>query len=200
MVIFNAWFLYRRNRKWLNPKAKLVPLRGFQASVASSLIEAHKRKRERRSFESSLTPVQTNLVKPQSTLTDNVRKDGIDHCPDWKEKRECYGQCLDGYTYISCRKCHVWLCFNKNRNCFSSYQFFVCFLWKSVSYKKISYKNCFITTFIDSFFNTSLAPNLIFGLFNQMIYNILLYLQSEIFYSFKTHCCIFATIWRSGFL
>ena len=47
IVIVDASFLYRRNTKWLDPKAKLMPLQVFQANVASSLVEAHKGKRGR---------------------------------------------------------------------------------------------------------------------------------------------------------
>ena len=36
----------------------------------------------------------------QSTPTDDVRKDGIDHFPDWKEKCERCHQCLHGYTFL----------------------------------------------------------------------------------------------------
>ena len=97
-----------------------MSLQAFQANVASSLVEAHIGKRGRPSPESILTPVPTKLVKVQSTPTDGVRKDDIDHSPDWKEKRERCRQCLDGYIYISCIKCNVWLCFSKNGNCFRS--------------------------------------------------------------------------------
>ena len=41
------------------------------------------KKTERVSLESTLTLVSTKLVKAQSTPTDDVRKYGIDHFPDW---------------------------------------------------------------------------------------------------------------------
>ena len=80
-----------------------------------TLVETDERKQRRPSLESTLTPVPTKLVTVQSTPTDNVRKDGIGNFPDWGKKRGRCRQCLHGYTYISCRKCNVWLCFNKNR-------------------------------------------------------------------------------------
>ena len=75
--------------KWLDSKAKLVSLWVFQASLASSLVEACKRKQGRLSLESVLTPVPTKLVKVQLTPTGSMRKDGIDYFPGWKEKPEC---------------------------------------------------------------------------------------------------------------
>ena len=86
VTIVIAWFLYRKNTKWLDLKAKLVPLRVFTTCDTTSFVEAHKRKRGRPSLESTLTPVLTKLVKGQSTPTDDVRKDAIDHIPDWKEQ------------------------------------------------------------------------------------------------------------------
>ena len=56
-----------------------MPLCWFQASVASSLVAANKKKSGLPSLESKLTPVPSKLVKVQSTPTDDVRKDGIDH-------------------------------------------------------------------------------------------------------------------------
>ena len=120
IAIVSAWFLYRRSTKWLNPKAKLVSLRVFQASVVSSLVEAHKRNRGRPSLESTLTSVPTKLFKVQSTPTD-VRKDGIDHFTECKEKRERCRQCLDDYAYISCRKCKCMALLSQKKKFFSSY-------------------------------------------------------------------------------
>ena len=62
IAIVNAWFLFRRNTKWLDPKAKLVSLQNFQACVASSSVETHKIKRGRPSIEPTLILIPTKLV------------------------------------------------------------------------------------------------------------------------------------------
>ena len=44
IALVNAWFLYRRYLKILSPNAKFMPLKGFQAEVATSLIAVERRK------------------------------------------------------------------------------------------------------------------------------------------------------------
>ena len=51
IALVNAWFPYRRNLKLIQPNAKHMPLKQFQAEVASNLIQAEKRKIGRPSLD-----------------------------------------------------------------------------------------------------------------------------------------------------
>ena len=53
----------------------------------------------------------------------DVRYDAEGHFPIWKEDRErCKKEdCKDHFSHVFCAKCKVFLCFNKNRNCFTSF-------------------------------------------------------------------------------
>ena len=76
----NAWFLYRRNTKWIDPQEKTMALVTFQANVASSLVSSEKRFRGRPSVESKLTVLQPKLASQSAVSTNIMHKiDGIDH-------------------------------------------------------------------------------------------------------------------------
>lgn len=48
--------------------------------------------------------------------------DKIDHMPNWLDKRLCCRlKSWNHLTNVSCKKCNVALCFNKERNCFASF-------------------------------------------------------------------------------
>ena len=79
----NAWFLYRRNTKWIDPQEKTMALVTFQANVASSLVSSEKRFRGRPSVESKLTVLQSKLASQSAVSTKIMHKiDGIDHMPN----------------------------------------------------------------------------------------------------------------------
>ena len=74
IALVNAWFLYRRELKLINPKAKHMPLKKFQAEVATSLIKAEKCKISRPSLGTMISPkakksalIQTNPTKRSKT-------------------------------------------------------------------------------------------------------------------------------------
>ena len=61
--------------------------------------------------------------KVQKKTNDDIRKDGIDHLPLWEEKRQRCAMCPGpaAFSYVKCQKCQVWLCLNKDRNCFRKF-------------------------------------------------------------------------------
>uniref|UniRef100_A0A3Q3E1X0 PiggyBac transposable element-derived protein domain-containing protein n=1 Tax=Labrus bergylta TaxID=56723 RepID=A0A3Q3E1X0_9LABR len=90
VAVINAWNLYRRDQKKLNPKKKLVPLRRFQALVGTSLTSAGKAKircgRPLSSPEETPTP---HRKRPSCSVPLDVRRGGIDHFPIWETRQRC---------------------------------------------------------------------------------------------------------------
>ena len=117
IALANAWFLYKRNCKILDNE-KALPLRKFQAYVASALCAAKKLPRGRPSLGSvpKKRKVQVNLAP-----VEDIRFDGVGHFPSFGEKRQRCRNCPDGFSFVNCQKCKIHLCLNKSRNCFVSY-------------------------------------------------------------------------------
>ena len=122
IALVNAWFLYRRNLKLVKPNAKHMPLKKFQAEVASSLIQTQKRKVGRPSLDDTLTPPPTKRSATiQGNPSQDVRQDGVNHLPAYTEKRQRCKRCKIGFSYLQCQKCNVWLCLQRERNCFNGF-------------------------------------------------------------------------------
>ena len=121
LAVINAWNLYRRDQKDLNPRKKTLPLRRFQASVGTSLTSAGKVRCGRPLSSPEATPTPPRKRKTASVPPD-VRKDGLNHFPTWESRQRCK-HCRDKprFTCVYCVKCKVHLCLNKERNCFQDY-------------------------------------------------------------------------------
>lgn len=120
MTCVNSWLLWRRN---LKDTDLFLPLSEFKLALAEILTRSNnslQRKRGRPS--TSLQPV-LDLKKrkyPFSQIpAQEIRTDNLNHLPIVNEERQrCkYPECK-GKSQISCRKCRVFLCLNKDRNCF----------------------------------------------------------------------------------
>ncbi|KAL3195970.1 hypothetical protein MRX96_001731 [Rhipicephalus microplus] len=61
------------------------------------------------------------VKKVLTAVPRDVRKDGTQHWPLWNERRTRCKTCKGGYTFVSCSKCQVYLCLNKDRNCFTHF-------------------------------------------------------------------------------
>ncbi|KAJ4946271.1 hypothetical protein JOQ06_023939 [Pogonophryne albipinna] len=121
VAVINAWNLYRRDQKKLEPRIKPMALRRFQASVGTSLTSAGKGKIKRGRPLSSPEPDSTPPRKRQhSSVPADVRKDGIDHSPTWETRQRCKHCTGNHFTHVYCGKCNVHLCLNKDRNCLLS--------------------------------------------------------------------------------
>ena len=89
IALVNAWFLYRRNLKLIQPNAKHMPRKKFQAEVASSLMQAEKHKIGRPSLDQLIVPPPKKVATVQSNPTqDIVRRDKVNHMPAYTEKRQ----------------------------------------------------------------------------------------------------------------
>ena len=89
MALVTSWLWYRRHCVLLN--VKHVKLSVFQARVATALIET-KRPMGRPSSSPLPGPPARKVCKRKSPV-DDVRKDGIDHLPDWAVKRDRCQHC-----------------------------------------------------------------------------------------------------------
>ena len=65
-----------------------MPLKKFQAEVASSLIQAEKRTIGRPSPDQLIVPLPKKVVTVQSNPTQVVRRDKVNHMPAYTEKRQ----------------------------------------------------------------------------------------------------------------
>lgn len=125
LSMINAWVLYKTIMKLKNPEANVMCQKKFRIEVIECLCRMGKStpKRGRPSQD-----IQPELVKRQKRAPKlvlppkDVRTDSFEHWPHYSEKRNrCKFPGCGGYSFISCFKCQVHLCLNKDRDCFSSF-------------------------------------------------------------------------------
>ena len=93
----NAWFVRRWDCKLLNA-AKPIPLRKFQARVATALCKSEKPIRGKPSLGMQ---VAAKRRAPSSTHPiSEVRFDNKAHYPALEEKRQRCKNCPDGFAYV----------------------------------------------------------------------------------------------------
>lgn len=124
IMIINGWLLYRRVGE---QKQRSTPLKqkDFKFEVAKCLCMCGQSILKKRGRPSS-QPDQMEIKrkKPNTSVLPprDVRLDGFEHFPVWGRKRQrCKYSGCKGKTYISCEKCQVELCLNKNKNCFRDF-------------------------------------------------------------------------------
>lgn len=121
IIVINCWLLHKRVGEQKNEPI-LTKLKGFKLEIGKSLCLSGPSLQRKRGRPSSVTDDMIEKKKKCNAAilpSRDVRLDRFDHLPIWKEKRQrCkYPQCK-GKTYVSCEKCRVELCFNKDNNCF----------------------------------------------------------------------------------
>ena len=116
--IVNAWIQYRRDCQSFGlSKKEMLTRRRFQSMVATSLTQVCKAKSRGRPSAGGdeLQPVRK---RAKAAPCGDIRRDSYAHWPVFTEKRGRCKLCAEGQTSISCEKCDVRLCLNKDRNCF----------------------------------------------------------------------------------
>ncbi|CAH1996202.1 unnamed protein product [Acanthoscelides obtectus] len=119
MCCVNAWLLWRRSNKEFD-----LPLKDFKLAIADSLCNLnreHKRRVGRPSAEVQTLYAMKKKRGPTNEIPQQeVRLDGMDHLPQWSEQQRsrCKFPLCQSKSLVSCMKCKVSLCFNKERNCF----------------------------------------------------------------------------------
>ncbi|KAJ8382435.1 hypothetical protein SKAU_G00032130 [Synaphobranchus kaupii] len=103
VAVINGWILYRRDQKKLEPQNKTMPLRKFQASVATSLIRPGKGQvkcgRPLSSPEAETPPPRkrpTSSVPPDTVDLEEDRTDSLHSTEDLKETTCGDGDSLQG--------------------------------------------------------------------------------------------------------
>lgn len=123
MICVNSWILWRRN---LKNNDLYLPLSEFKIGIAEILTATNSIQRKRgRPSSASLQP-KLELKKKKYPFSQipaqEIRTDNLNHLPIVNDDRQrCkYPECK-GKSQISCGKCKVFLCLNKDRNCFSQF-------------------------------------------------------------------------------
>ena len=119
----NAWLLYRRHCTQLRvPKKKQMSLRSFISHIATALkLKDKDTEKKAGRPKRSLSPTTTIGRKPATAKPiADVRYDGFCHWPEIEEKR---GRCriCNLTCSVSCSKCKMRLCLNKDINCFKDF-------------------------------------------------------------------------------
>lgn len=118
LMVVNAWILWRRS----NNEFSNLALADFKMAVAECLCKVNKasftRKRGRPSAAMETLQNKTRRGPATDFPMHEVRTDGYSHLPLWcLERQRCKYPC-GAKTFIKCEKCNVFLCLNKDRNCF----------------------------------------------------------------------------------
>nr|CAH7726963.1 unnamed protein product [Callosobruchus chinensis] len=119
MCVVNSWLLWRKQSDIY------MPLADFKVAIADALCNTRKstltRKRGRPSTSLENAYLRKKRRGPAAEIPQmEVRKDGIDHLPEWREyeRNRCKHPDCKCQSYIYCVKCQIPLCLNKDRNCF----------------------------------------------------------------------------------
>ncbi|XP_047115075.1 piggyBac transposable element-derived protein 3-like [Schistocerca piceifrons] len=116
-----AWLLYKRacHEDSIEEKTQMA-LFDFKLDIAESLCWSGKPSK-RQSLDSS-PGSGTKKRRQPNTANADIRKDRIDHWPNYCEKsaRCKYNKCQK-ITKIMCTKCNTYLCFVPDRNCFYNF-------------------------------------------------------------------------------
>lgn len=112
LTVVNSWLWYKRHCQALRMKPK--KLSDFPADVATALIICH---RPVGCPSRELRPLPPCVAIQKAPITD-VRSDGMDHLPAWGTKGRCKNKGCKSLSFVTCIKCNVYLCLNKDRNCF----------------------------------------------------------------------------------
>lgn len=127
LAVINAWVIYRKNAMERNHhKKNLLTMSQFRNELAFVLCNKGTSKETKRGRPSTSTledELQSKRKKasPAPPPPKDIRTDGAEHWPTVGGSLRCkYPKCK-GYSTISCSKCGVNLCLNKNNNCFVNY-------------------------------------------------------------------------------
>lgn len=122
-ALANSWLQYRDDQRILNVPSKKIPdLLHFRQIVAETLIKAEfpKRNPGRPSLDNSDEPQQKKVSLPATRPVHDVRYDKFEHFPVHIKGlgKLCKLENCKGRSRIYCKKCDVFLCLSKDRNCF----------------------------------------------------------------------------------
>lgn len=121
LAIVNSWFEYRADCKANNRKSKdIMDLLAFRLSISDHLLNGPPRKRPREDLEFADMPTSSKY-RVKSLPTVDRQYDGFNHWPVFdtlKQPRCCRAPGCTSRSRCRCSKCDIYLCLNKDRNCF----------------------------------------------------------------------------------
>ncbi|KAE9522457.1 hypothetical protein AGLY_017118 [Aphis glycines] len=122
LSVVNSWLLFKRVKEQQNEKPE-IELPDWRKQLACGLVKSGQIRVSGRGRPITSLEVKIASTRPQSFRpTKYVRTDKTDHWPQFSDKRErCKKPSCKGFTYIKCSKCTIYLCLNRNNNCFTNY-------------------------------------------------------------------------------
>lgn len=125
LAVINAWILYKEILLKKNPKGKILNQKHFRIEVAKCLCSMG-RNGQKRGRPSNEIQQQLDTRKkkcPRAVVPPkDLRQDATDHWPKWNSNRNrCKFPGCKGFTFVSCKKCDVFLCFNKDKDCYNAF-------------------------------------------------------------------------------
>jgi hypothetical protein len=125
----NSWLLYRRDCQLRGLSS--IPLLAFSLDIGEALLTAKRptvapaRKRGRPTCRPPAEPEPSTSSVRAPHPNSAMRYDLVDHFPQYCEKqmkcRLCARLKKTSYTFVTCGKCKMALCFTRERNCFYLY-------------------------------------------------------------------------------
>ena len=122
MLLANSWILWKRVKEAKGERAQLT-LANFKEEVGFTLcnlgLKSPARGRKPLNLENI---IQTKKRRSATAVpSKDLRLDGMGHWPIVAQRNRCrHPNCKDR-TVIKCQKCNIFLCLQKNRNCFLTY-------------------------------------------------------------------------------
>lgn len=131
LAVVNSWLEYKRDASTLKLPAKdVLDLLHFRIRLAESLILEKKpttprsRGRPSKSSEEPVSPPPKKSAAAQKRPILEVQHDMVDHLPEHSDSvnaGRCKQKNCTGKSRWKCCKCSVYLCLNKDRNCFKDF-------------------------------------------------------------------------------
>lgn len=124
LTVINSWIIYKKNAIIRNiPKKDMLSMGQFRNELAQVLCSIGSNTEVRRGRPSSSfveNEIQAKKKRGPAVVPPpkDLRMDGSDHWPQVGISLRCKYPHCKGYSTISCIKCKVNLCLNKNNNCF----------------------------------------------------------------------------------
>jgi hypothetical protein len=126
LAIVNAWRLYRCDLLATGASGKdIKDLLSFRFEIAETLINTPDKEQRPSSPDNLIVPrANTGRYKPANNPSVGKRYDGYMHLPifdELKDPRVCRLESCKSRTKIRCRKCDVYLCMSRGKDCFYLY-------------------------------------------------------------------------------